>query len=56
MSSRARLHPMFASIPAAGQSSLASTTNDAVDEPQLVEGKKAIAVIKASEVLVGVDA
>jgi molybdopterin-binding protein len=34
----------------------ASITNEAVDELQLVKGKKAIAVIKASEVMVGVDA
>jgi molybdopterin-binding protein len=34
----------------------ASITKEAVDELQLVKGKKAIAVIKASEVMVGVDA
>ncbi len=34
----------------------ASITNEAVDELKLVIGKKAIAVIKASEVMVGVDA
>jgi molybdopterin-binding protein len=33
----------------------ASITNDAVDELKLTKGKPAIAVIKASDVMVGVD-
>jgi molybdopterin-binding protein len=33
----------------------ASITNDAVDELKLAKGKPAIAVIKASDVMVGVD-
>ncbi len=33
----------------------ASITNEAVDELQLVKGKPAIAVIKASDVMVAID-
>ncbi len=33
----------------------ASITNEAVDELKLVKGQKAYAVIKASDVMVGVD-
>ena len=33
----------------------ASITNEAVDELKLAKGKSAIAVIKASDVMVGVD-
>ncbi len=34
---------------------MASITNEAVDELKLAKGQKAYAVIKASEVMVGVD-
>ena len=34
----------------------ASITNDAVDDLKLAKGQKAVAVIKASDVLVAVDA
>ena len=34
---------------------MASITNEAVDELKLAKGKPAIAVIKASDVMVGVD-
>ena len=34
---------------------MASITNEAVDQLKLAKGQKAYAVIKASEVMVGVD-
>lgn len=38
-----------------GQVVTAAITNDSADELQLAPGKKAYAVIKASDVMVGVD-
>ena len=38
-----------------GQIITSSITNEAVDELKLAKGKAAIAVIKASDVMVGVD-
>jgi molybdopterin-binding protein len=55
MSSRARTSRVRVDI-GGGAIVTASIANEAVDELQLVKGKKAIAVIKASEVMVGVDA
>jgi molybdopterin-binding protein len=40
---------------AAGAVVTASITNEAVDEPGLAVGKKASAVIKASDVMVAID-
>jgi molybdopterin-binding protein len=42
-------------IDVGGQTITASITNEAVDELKLAKGKPAIAVIKASDVMVGVD-
>jgi molybdopterin-binding protein len=38
-----------------GQLVMASITNEAVDELGLKKGQKAVAIIKASDVMVGVD-
>jgi molybdopterin-binding protein len=42
-------------IDAGGTKITASITNEAVDQLKLVKGQKAYAVIKASDVMVGID-
>ncbi len=42
-------------IDVGGVKLMASITNEAVDQLKLVKGQKAYAVIKASDVMVGVD-
>lgn len=42
-------------VDVAGQTVTASITNEAVDELQLAVGKAAYALVKASDVMIGVD-
>ena len=54
MSRRAPPRPIWIDI-GGGVIVTSSITNEAVDELKLAKGKAAVAVIKASDVMVGVD-
>ncbi|AAV90462.1 TOBE domain protein [Zymomonas mobilis subsp. mobilis ZM4 = ATCC 31821] len=43
-------------LDAAGTTLMASITNEAVEDLKLEEGKLAVAVIKASDIMVGIEA
>ncbi|MFT8736716.1 MAG: TOBE domain-containing protein [Zymomonas mobilis] len=42
-------------LDAAGTQLMASITNEAVEDLKLAEGKSAVAVIKASDIMVGIE-